>query len=431
MRNETSKENSEPHHEDPTSLPPILPIKKGEALSFYVAYNCGRARYGVLNLPHGRVDTPIFMPVATHGSIKGLSSSQVEELNVPILLGNAYHLGSRPGDEIIDKFGGLHNFMRWNRNILTDSGGFQMVSLLKFADITEEGVEFRHPYTNANLLFTPEKSIQVQNAIGADIIMQLDDVITAKSTDYQRFDEAVDRTTRWLDRCIKAHKKPDKQNLFAIVQGGIFKDLRERSLKSLKERNTPGYAIGGLSGGESKDSFWPIIELCTRSGVGLPENKPRYVMGVGYPIDILVCVALGADMFDCVYPCRTARFGTAMVHNGLLKLKLSKYKDDTRPIDSRCKCYCCKHYSRATLYRIVLKDSLACQLMTIHNLFFMMEFCSDMRNAIRNKTFEEYCKSFVRNYYSSTELDHLSDSEKKEGAPKWVIDAFKYINIHI
>ncbi|KAJ1609541.1 queunine tRNA-ribosyltransferase [Cryptosporidium canis] len=431
MRDQIGAEDSGVRSEDSASLPPSIPIEAGKALSFYVAYSCGRARYGVLNLPHGRVDTPIFMPVATHGSIKGLSSSQVEELNVPILLGNAYHLGSRPGDEIIDKLGGLHGFMRWNRNILTDSGGFQMVSLLKFATITESGVEFRHPYTNANLLFTPEKSIQVQNAIGADIIMQLDDVVTAKSTDYQRFDEAVDRTTRWLDRCISAHKKPEKQNLFAIVQGGTFKDLRERSLRSLKERNTPGYAIGGLSGGESKDDFWQIIELCTRSGVGLPEDKPRYVMGVGYPIDILVCVALGADMFDCVYPCRTARFGTAMVHNGLLKLKLSKYKDDTRPIDQRCRCYCCKHYSRAALYRIVLKDPLACQLMTIHNITFMMDFCNDMRSSIRNQTFGEYCKAFVRNYYSSTELDHLTESEKKDGTPQWVIDAFRHIDIHI
>lgn len=431
MRNKVSTESGETLLEDSTDLPHLLPIEPGKALSFYVAFSCGRARYGVLNLPHGRVDTPIFMPVATHGSIKGLSSSQVEELSVPILLGNAYHLGSRPGDEVIDKLGGLHSFMRWNRNILTDSGGFQMVSLLKFANITEIGVQFRHPYTGAKLLFTPEKSIQVQNAIGADIIMQLDDVVTAKSTDYQRLDEAVDRTTRWLDRCISAHKKPDKQNLFAIVQGGVFKDLREKSLKSLKERNTPGYAIGGLSGGESKDDFWQIIELCTRSDVGLPENKPRYVMGVGYPIDILVCVALGADMFDCVYPCRTARFGTAMVHNGLLKLKLSKYKDDIRPIDHRCRCYCCRHFSRAALHRIVLKDYLACQLMTIHNIYFMMEFCSDMRNAIRNQTFGEYCRSFVRNYYSSTELDHLNKSEKDQGIPKWVVDAFRYIDIHL
>ncbi|KAF7457845.1 queunine tRNA-ribosyltransferase [Cryptosporidium felis] len=417
--------------EESRDLPPLLPLNPGKALSFYVAFSDGRARYGVLNLPHGRVDTPIFMPVATHGSLKGLSSEQVEELNVPIMLGNAYHLGSRPGEKVIEKLGGLHSFMRWRRNLLTDSGGFQMVSLLKLSKVTEEGVCFNHPYTNTSLFFTPEKSIEVQNSIGADIIMQLDDVVSAQSTDYKRVEEAVERTTRWLDRCIEAHKNPDRQNLFAIVQGGTFKELREKSLRSLKARDTPGYAIGGLSGGESKDSFWPIIELCTRDGVGLPEEKPRYVMGVGYPIDILVCVAFGADMFDCVYPCRTARFGTAMVHNGLLKVKLSKYKNDLRPIDSNCGCYCCKHYSRAVLHRIALKDTLGSQLMTIHNIYFMMEFCANMRNAIRSGTFREYCRNFVRSYYSSFDLDHLNEQEKRDGIPNWIIDAFKSMNIEI
>ncbi|KAH7648066.1 queunine tRNA-ribosyltransferase [Cryptosporidium bovis] len=432
--NVTGKESSEALNflidkSETTTLPPALPIKDGSALSFYVAYKSHRARYGVLNLPHGRVDTPIFMPVATHGSIKGLDSTQVEELDVPIILGNAYHLSSRPGEKIIENFGSLHNFMGWKRNLLTDSGGFQMVSLIKLSKVTEDGVSFNHPYTNSSLLFTPEKSIECQNSIGADIIMQLDDVVSAQSTDYQRIEEAVDRTTRWLDRCIKAHKNPHKQNLFAIVQGGIYQDLRKRSLKSLIARDLPGYAIGGLSGGESKDSFWPIIELCTRPGDGLPENKPRYVMGVGYPIDILICVAFGADMFDCVYPCRTARFGTAMVHNGLLKLKLSKYKNDLRPLDQSCDCYCCKHYSRAALHKLVLRESLGSQLMTIHNIRFMMNFCREMRVAIKNNTFSEYCKNFIRNYYSSHELDHLTEDERRKGIPKWIIDALYSIQI--
>ncbi|KAH8738779.1 queunine tRNA-ribosyltransferase [Cryptosporidium ryanae] len=412
-----------------TTLPTALPIKDGCALSFYVAYKSNRARYGVLNLPHGRVDTPIFMPVATHGTIKGLDATQVEELEVPIILGNAYHLSSRPGEKIIEKFGSLHNFMGWRRNLLTDSGGFQMVSLIKLSKVTEDGVSFNNPYTNSNLLFTPEKSIDSQNSIGADIIMQLDDVVSAQSTDYERIEEAVNRTTRWLDRCIKAHKNPDKQNLFAIVQGGIYKDLRKKSLKSLIARDLPGYAIGGLSGGENKEDFWQIIELCTRNGEGLPENKPRYVMGVGYPIDIIVCVAFGADMFDCVYPCRTARFGTAMVHNGLLKLRLSKYKHDLRPLDQNCDCYCCKNYSRAALHKLVLKDSLGSQLMTIHNIRFMMNFCREMRTAIKNDVFPEYCKTFIKNFYSSHELDHLSEDERKKGIPKWIVDALSSINI--
>ncbi|EEA06892.1 queuine tRNA-ribosyltransferase family protein [Cryptosporidium muris RN66] len=433
MSQQTNKFSSGSEHINSIdqSILPCPQFIRGKSLTFDIQYSCNRARSCILKLPHGKIYTPIFMPVATHGAIKGLSTAQVEELNVPIILGNAYHLSSRPGVKVIKDFGGLHKFMNWNRNLLTDSGGFQMVSLLKFANITEEGVTFKHPYTNATMIFTPEKSIEYQNSIGADIIMQLDDVVSAQCTNYERIKEAVGRTTRWLDRCIKAHKRPYEQNLFGIVQGGVYKELREQSLKDLIARDLPGYAIGGLSGGETKDDFWPIIELCTHPVYGLPYSKPRYVMGVGYTVDILICVALGADMFDCVYPCRTARFGTAMVKRGLIKLKLSKYSKDLEPIDKCCECYCCKHYTRAALHSIVSKESLSSQLITIHNITFMMKFCSEMRESIKDQTFPEYCQQFLLEYYSATNLDHLPINYEQPKIPSWIIDAMEKAQIHI
>ncbi|EKX51466.1 hypothetical protein GUITHDRAFT_85003 [Guillardia theta CCMP2712] len=253
------------------------------------------------------------MPVGTMAAVKGLTVDELEALDVPIILGNTYHLALRPGTELLDELGGLHDFMGWRRSILTDSGGFQMVSLLKLANITEEGVTFQSPSDGSQMLLTPEKSIQLQNEIGADIIMALDDVVSSTTPDPERVQEAMHRTLRWIDRCIAAHKKPDKQNLFGIVQGGLDLDLRATCCHELIKRNLPGYAIGGLSGGEAKDEFWKVVLCCTKL---LPPNKPRYCMGVGYPIDLVVCVALGVDMFDCVYPARTARFGVALTDNG-------------------------------------------------------------------------------------------------------------------
>ncbi|XP_078441281.1 uncharacterized protein LOC144711223 isoform X2 [Wolffia australiana] len=279
------------------------------ALRFEVIGRFNRARASQLTLPHYVCHTPLFMPVGTQGTIKGLAYNQLEDIGCQIILGNTYHLALRPTAELLDDMGGLHKFMNWDRALLTDSGGFQMVSLLHLADITEKGVTFQSPADGQPMLLTPEESIQIQNKIGADIIMALDDVVKTTITG-PRVEEAMYRTLRWIDRCIAAHQRPHDQNLFGIVQGGLDPVLRDICVKGLVERNLPGYAIGGLSGGEDKDSFWRVVAQCTAA---LPEDKPRYVMGVGYPLDIVVCSALGADMYDCVYPTRTARFGTALV----------------------------------------------------------------------------------------------------------------------
>jgi queuine tRNA-ribosyltransferase catalytic subunit len=304
-----------------------LPSSTSPALQFEVLAQCGRARAARMTLPHHVCETPMFMPVGTLGTVKGLMAGQLEDAGCQVVLGNTYHLEERPGSHVVAKMGGLHGFSRWNRGMLTDSGGFQMVSLLKLAEITEAGVEFQSPVDGARMLLTPEHSIAVQNRLGADIIMQLDDVVPSTTVDPARFDEATHRTTRWLDRCIAAHSRPDEQNLFAIIQGGLDPRLRDISLEQLVARNTPGYAIGGLAGGEDKGSFVRVVSQCT---AGLPEGKPRYVMGIGYPMDVVVCSALGADMYDSVYPTRTARFGVALVPEGVLKLKNKAYADDFR-----------------------------------------------------------------------------------------------------
>ncbi|KAI3889156.1 hypothetical protein MKW92_044279 [Papaver armeniacum] len=323
-------------------LMPVSPTVRTMALKFEVLGRCNRARASKLTLPHFECQTPLFMPVGTQGTIKGLTTSQLEDIGCQIILGNTYHLELRPGSELIDELGGLHNFMNWPRALLTDSGGFQMVSLLHLADITEKGVTFQSPVDGKPMLLTPEESIQIQNRIGADIIMALDDVVKTTITG-PRVEEAMYRTIRWIDRCIAAHKRPDEQNLFGIVQGG----------------------------GEEKDSFWRVVAQCTAA---LPDDKPRYVMGVGYPLDIVVCSALGADMFDCVYPTRTARFGTALVPEGLLKLKHKVMASDMRPIDPECTCMVCKKYTRAYIHSLVTKDAMGSQLVSYHNLSYMLRF---------------------------------------------------------
>ncbi|CEP00834.1 hypothetical protein PBRA_008146 [Plasmodiophora brassicae] len=270
-----------------------------------------KARVSRMTLPHlANAPTPMFMPVATSGVMKGLTTSQLAELDCQIILGNTYHLALQPGlERMKNTYGGLHKFMRWPRAILTDSGGFQMVSLAKLMNVTEQGVTFVSHRDNATeLVLRPEDSIAMQNAIGSDIMMQLDDVVSSTTTG-PRVEEAMWRSIRWLDRCLAAHERRQDQNLFAIVQGGLDHDLRRICVEEMVKRNCPGYAIGGLSGGESKDEFWRCVSLCTDL---LPEEKPRYCMGVGFPEDLVVCVALGVDMFDCVFPTRTAVGFTAM-----------------------------------------------------------------------------------------------------------------------
>ncbi|XP_072988795.1 uncharacterized protein [Typha latifolia] len=366
------------------------------ALRFEIVGRFNRARAAQLTLPHFICQTPLFMPVGTQGTIKGLTNNQLEDIGCQIILGNTYHLALRPGAELIDELGGLHKFMNWKRALLTDSGGFQMVSLLHLADITEQGVTF-------------------QNKIGADIIMALDDVVKTTITG-PRIEEAMYRTLRWMDRCIAAHKKPHVQNLFGIVQGGLDPVLRDICVRGLVERNLPGYAIGGLAGGEDKDSFWRVVAQCTAA---LPEDKPRYVMGVGYPLDIVVCSALGADMYDCVYPTRTARFGTALIPEGVLKLKHKAMENDGRPIDSTCPCMVCKNYTRAYIHCLVTKHAMGSQLLSYHNLSYMMRLSRDLHMSIVEGHFPEFVRGFLRTQFP------------KGDVPEWVCNAMEVAGVDI
>jgi queuine tRNA-ribosyltransferase catalytic subunit len=387
------------------------------ALTFEIVAKCtvSKARTSKLLMPHGPVDAPVFMPVGTQGTMKGITSEQLEDLDCKILLGNTYHLGLRPGEELMKKVSGLHKFMNWKRNILTDSGGFQMVSLLKLANITEDGVLFQSPRDGSEMLLTPEKSIELQNAIGADIIMQLDDVVHTLTTG-PRVEEAMFRSIRWLDRCIIAHARKSEQNLFPIIQGGLDLSLRERCIEEMIKRDLPGYAIGGLSGGEDKDQFWRLVKFCTDR---LPENKPIYCMGVGYATDLIVCVALGVDMFDCVYPTRTARFGNALVKSGNLSLKQKKYEDDFSPIDPDCFCLTCKKYTRAYIHTLIARDETGCHLITIHNIAYQLNLMRRARESIINNEFPEFVYKFMFDMFG----------EDKKLYPKWMIEAFESVNI--
>lgn len=387
------------------------------ALSFKVLATCSvsKARSSVLSLPHADVETPVFMPVGTQGTLKGLLPEQIERLRCNLILGNTYHLGTRPGPDILQQAGGLHNFMGWKKALLTDSGGFQMVSLIKLSKITEAGVEFINPYTEEKMLLSPEKSIEIQNIIGADIAMQLDDVVSS-TVNGPRVEEAMHRTIRWLDRCLSSHKKQKSQNIFPIVQGGLDKELRRQCAKEIIKRDVAGFAIGGLSGGEAKEDFWKMVDISTDL---LPNDKPRYLMGVGMAVDLVVCSALGCDMFDCVFPTRTARFGSALVTEGQLNLKKECYAKDFQPIDENCFCSTCKQYTRAYLHSIVTRETVACHLLSVHNVAFQMNLMKSIRESIKENRFPEFVKSFMKKVYP----DHQY--------PKWIRDALHSVNINL
>eukprot|EP00887_Chlorella_sp_A99_P002668 scaffold6.g2668.t1 len=384
-----------------------LPSSKAPALEFQVLAQCGRARVSRMVLPHGANELPMFMPVGTQGSVKGLTSEQLKDIGCQVVLANTYHMENRPGSELVAAMGGLHGFTAWPRGMLTDSGGFQMVSLLHLADITEEGVTFQSPNDGRRMLLTPEHSIQVQNRLGADIIMALDDVVPSTTCDAARFEEATHRTTRWLDRCIAAHGRPQEQNLFAIVQGGLDERLREISLQGLVARNTPGYAIGGLAGGEDKRMFVKVVSQCTAS---LPEGKPRYVMGVGYPLDIVICSALGADMYDSVYPSRTARFGAALVPEGVLKLKNAQFAKDYRPLEEGCDCMVCRRYTRAFLHPLVAKQLPFASILRL---------AAQIREAITEQRYPEFVRQYVARQFPSGDY------------PEWVVEGCRLAGIEL
>ncbi|TFK44728.1 tRNA-guanine(15) transglycosylase-like protein [Crucibulum laeve] len=392
-------------------------------MQFEVIAKCHttKARVSRMTLAHGVTMLPTFMPVATQAAIKGLTPEQVESLGVTLILNNTYHLNLRPGLKVLNEAGGAHKFQGWHRNLLTDSGGFQLVSLSKFTTITEEGALFASPFTGEPTMLTPEESISIQHTIGADIIMQLDDVVSSLTTG-PRVGEAMERSVRWLDRCITQHErsgKKDTQNLFAIVQGGLDPELRDRCLEEMIKRRdgVAGYAIGGLSGGEEKDTFWRVIKQCTDK---LPEERPRYSMGIGFAEDLVVCVALGVDMADCVFPTRTARFGVALTHKGPLNLKLSKHSKDLRPIDESCPCPTCTDgTSRAILHHNVTHETAAAHAITLHNIVFQAQVMGRGRAAIVEGAFPDYLRTFFANYFGDV------------GYPEWCVNALRSVGVDL
>ena len=336
------------------------------------------------------------MPVGTRATVKTLSPAELHDVGAQIILGNTYHLYLRPGHELIKKAGGLHEFMGWNKPILTDSGGFQVMSLKGLRKITPEGVRFQSHIDGSYHMFTPEKVIKIQNAIGADIIMSFDECPPYPATK-KYVAESLKVTLDWAKRGKEVHKDSEKQALFGIVQGGIYEDLREESAKKLMDINFPGYSIGGLAVGESKDDLLRITGFLNNV---LPKNKPRYLMGVGTPVDLLENIENGIDMFDCVMPTRNARKGTIFTRNGKLIIKAARYKQDFSPIDEECDCYTCRNFSRAYIRHLFSVDELlGMRLATIHSLHFYMELISKARKAILENRFNQFKKEF------SNELD--------------------------
>jgi queuine tRNA-ribosyltransferase len=352
-----------------------------------------KARAGLLYTSHGEIETPVFMPVGTLGTVKSLSPEELLDCRVQIILGNTYHLYLRPGYDVIRRFSGLHEFMHWDRPILTDSGGFQVFSLAKLRKITGEGVFFQSHIDGSQHMLTPEKSVDIQVTLDSDVIMCLDECIEfpASRDDTKK---ALDLTTQWAKRCKKNWEKRGKNALFGIVQGGMFKDLREDSARALVEIGFNGYAVGGLSVGEPKDIMRDIAAFTL---LRLPDNKPKYVMGVGTPEDLVELVALGADMFDCVLPTRNARNGQMFTKRGTINICNSRFKHDTKPIETECKCYCCLNYSRAYLRHLYMaKELLAYRLNTIHNIYYYISLMRRMRNAICEGGFDAFKKDFYR-----------------------------------
>lgn len=359
------------------------------------------ARLGQLATPHGTVDTPVFMAVGTRASVKGLTPAQLREAGAPMVLGNTYHLTLRPGEELIARRGGLHRFMGWPHPILTDSGGFQVFSLQELRQIDDEGVTFRSHIDGNWLRLTPERSMAIQEQLGADIIMCFDEVPPSK-TDRDRLANAVARTTRWAERCQRAHTRPD-QALFAIVQGGTDPELRARSANELVTLDFPGYAIGGLSVGETPNEMYRVLDHTT---VLLPPAKPRYLMGVGRPIDIVEAVARGVDMFDCVMPTRNGRNAFAFTSVGNLRLRNACHTDDDRPLDPECHCYTCQNFSRSYLRHLFsVEEMLGPTLLSLHNLAYYWRLMATMRQHLAHGTFANFLHHFRANQTQSVEIE--------------------------
>ena len=361
-------------------------------------------RLGKITTPHGEIQTPVFMPVGTQATVKALTPEEVAgQIRAEVILCNTYHLYLRPGHEVIQRLGGLHRFMNWQRPVLTDSGGFQIYSLSALRKISDEGAVFQSHLDGSTHFLTPERAIEIQQALGADIIMCLDECISYPAT-LEEAAAAADRTTVWAGRCRESHRT-EGQALFGIVQGGMHKALREKSACALQQIGFDGYALGGLSVGESTEMMLDIVEHAVPL---LPENRPRYLMGVGKPADLVECVGRGIDMFDCVLPTRNARNGMLFTRNGNVIIKNARYQDDERPLDEQCACYTCRNYSRAYLRHLYMaKEILSYRLNTLHNLFYFTTLLEGLRDALREGTFAEFRHNFYRNL-----ADGDSDAQK-------------------
>lgn len=354
-----------------------------------------KARRGRIHTPHGTIETPVFMPVGTQATVKAMRPEQVKEMGAEIILSNTYHLYLRPGHDIVKEAGGLHKFMNWDKPILTDSGGFQVFSLGKLRKITEEGVEFRSHIDGSKHMLSPEKSIEIQNALGSDIMMAFDECIPYPA-DREYTKNSLERTTRWLKRCKDYHQFPEKQSLFGIMQGGMYKDLRKQSAEEIVELDLPGYAIGGLSVGEPKELMLDIMDECVDY---LPEDKPRYLMGVGSPDYLFEAVERGIDMCDCVLPTRIARHGLCMTSHGRVNIKNAQYERDFSPLDEECTCYTCRNYSKAYLRHLFKADEmLSAMLLSNHNLHFLVNMMGEIRKSIEEDRFSEYKEKFYGKY---------------------------------
>ena len=358
------------------------------------------ARAGVLHTPHGDIKTPVYMPVGTQATVKGVYPRDLDDAGAQIILANTYHLYMRPGDNIVKQAGGLHKFMNYDKPILTDSGGFQVFSLAKLNDIKDDGVTFHSNVDGSKHFITPEKAIEIENNLGADIIMAFDEC-SAYGVDYNRAKRAMDRTHAWLDRCYNYHKN-ENQALFPIVQGNMFKDLRLESLKAVKPYAKYGLGIGGLSVGEPKSVMYDMLEAMYPE---FPTDVPRYLMGVGSPDCLIEGVRRGIDMFDCVLATRIARNGTALTSKGKVVVRNGKYKDDFTPLDSECDCYCCRNYSKAYLRHMInVGEMTGAMLLSLHNITFLIKLMEGMREAIIGGYFTEYCRNFYEKYGEFNEI---------------------------
>lgn len=363
------------------------------------------ARLGLLHTPHGTFETPAFMPVGTQATVKGMSPEELREIGTGILLANTYHLWMRPGVDIIREAGGLHRFMNWDRGILTDSGGFQVFSLSDRRHIDEEGVHFKSHIDGRSHILTPEKSIRIQNDLGADIIMAFDEC-TPWPASYEEAKHSLERTSRWLARCIETHERPGEQALFGIIQGSTYADLREQSAREITAFDLPGYALGGLSVGEPGPVMMEILEKTVPL---MPADRPRYLMGVGSPDYLMDGVIRGIDLFDCVLPTRMGRNGTVWTNKGRIIVRDAAYARDYRPIDSDCDCYACRHYTRAYIRHLIkANEILGLRLTSWHNLRFLMRLMENIRKAIREDRLLDFCHSQSALFKNHKASGHLA-----------------------